>query len=231
MTLGDRTNAIYRELVEEALGLEIESIRFAGEPFGDRDLANVFGGDDAVVNELVRLRDWNASANHYVLGAYHNALLFSVLPDQLEFLNEAAVDDGPMDFCDGRYVVREIDIDACVETLLGDFDFVLPKDRVNELDPAEKFLLGLDDAVFGVANGLPPHPDELHPRRGSADAVVEIVEITVAAEDALRRRHSAAPDAVWEEVAAMGPLYRRGERFPYWPAWLDGGEAGSEADC
>ncbi len=231
MTIGDRTNTIYRELVEQALDLEIASIRGAGEPFGDRDLANVFGGDDAVVNELVRLRDWNASANHYVLGAYHNALLFSVLPDQLESLNEAAADDGPMDFCGGRYVVREIDVDACVETLLEDFDFVLPTDRVNELDPAEKFLLGLDEAVFGVANGLPPHPDELQPRRGSGDAVVEIVAMTAATEDGLRRRHRAAPDAVWEEIAAMGPLYRRGERFPYWPAWLDDGAAGSRPDC
>lgn len=230
MTIGDRTNAIYRELVEQALDMEIDSIRGAGEPFGDRGLANVFGGDDAVVNELVRLGEWNASADHYVLGAYHNALLFSVLPGRLVILNEVAADDGPMDFCDGRYVVREIDVDACIEPLLEDFDFVLPTNRVNELDPAEKFLLGLDEAVFGVANGLPPHPDELQPRRGSPVAVVEIVEITAAAEDALRRRHSAAPDAVWEEVAAMGPLYRRGERFPYWPAWLDGSEAGSGAD-
>jgi len=43
--------------------------------------------------------------------------------------------------------------------------------------------------------------------------VVEVIELLPAAEAALRRRHEAAPGAVWAEVAEMGFLYRRGETF------------------
>ena len=81
-------------------------------------------------------------------------------------------------------------------------------------------MLGLEDGVFGLANGLAPHRDELVPRRGRGDAVERIVELSADDEADLRRRHHAAPDAVWHEVAELGPLYRAGEVFPFWPAWL-----------
>jgi len=47
-----------------------------------------------------------------------------------------------------------------------------------------------------------------------------IAELTAAQEAELQRRHDADPDAVWNDFEAMGVVYRRGEAFPYWPAWL-----------
>lgn len=50
--------------------------------------------------------------------------------------------------------------------------------------------------------------------------VEAIVELSDDHEADPRRRHQAAPDAVWHDVAELGPLYRLGESFPFWPAWL-----------
>ena len=116
-------------------------------------------------------------------------------------------------------MVRGIDVNAFVDAFFADTDFALPADVVNALSGGGKATLGLEDGVFGLANGLVPHRDDLVPRRGRADAVEAIVELSGAHEANLRRRHQAAPDAVWHEVAEMGQLYRAGEVFPFWPAW------------
>jgi len=223
VTIGARTNAIYREVVSSALDLEIDAIARAGDRLQDRRLARALGGEGGVLRELRRLRDLNDRDQHFELGAYHNALLHGVLPGQIEGMNGAHAGGPPMECCDGRYVVREIDLDAFLDAFFDDTDFALAADVVNGMLPAGKEALGFDEAVFGVVNALPPHASELQARPGSLDAVVEIVELSPAAEAALRRRHEAAPGAVWAEVAEMGFRYRRGERFPYWPSWLDGG--------
>lgn len=220
MTIGHRTNAIYQDVVSAALVLEIDMLVLAGERSVDRQLARTFGGDDLVLHELRCLRVLNAGAEHYELGAYHNALVHAVVPGQIEVLNDAHADGEPLLLCGGRYVVRGIDIDAFVDAFFADNDFALPSDVVNALSSAGKSLLGLEDGVFGLANGLAPHRDELVPRRGRDDSVEAVVELSGAHEADLRRRHQAAPDAVWHEVAELGPLYQAGEVFPFWPVWL-----------
>ena len=221
MTMGHRTNAIYQDAVTAEHDLEIDMLARAGERLVDRELARTFGGDDLVLHELRRLRVLNAAAEHYDLGAYHNALVHAVVPDQIEALNEThAIGNKLIVLCGGRYVVRGIDVDAFVDAFFADTDFALPADVVNALSSSGKSLLGLEDGVFGLANGLAPHRDDLVPRRGRDDVVEKIVELSGAHEADLRRRPRAAPDAVWHEVAELGPLYRAGEVFPFWPAWL-----------
>ncbi|MCB9877016.1 MAG: hypothetical protein H6835_05375 [Planctomycetes bacterium] len=58
-------------------------------------------------------------------------------------------------------------------------------------------------------------------RQGRGDAVEAIVELSADDEADLRRRHQTAPAAVWHEVVELGPLYRAGQVFPFWPAWLN----------
>lgn len=225
MSLGVRTNAIYQEVVAAALDLEIDLLLRGGERLVDRKIARTFGGDTVVVRELQRLRELNRAPEHYDLGAYHNALLYAVLPDQIDAMNDAHAGEELMAFCSGRYRVRCIDDGAFEDAFFADTDFALSRDVVNAFEPAEKHVLGLADGVFGVANALPPHAKELRVRRGDPEAVEPIAELTEAHEAALRRRHETAPAAVWRELDAMGWLYKRGAEFPYWPAWLvaDGG--------
>src|SRR5262245_30322834 len=130
MSLGVRTNAIFREAVEMALDLEIDALTNGRAKLLDRKIARTFGGDAVVVRELRRLRDLNAHADHHDLHAYHNALLYAVLPGQLENLSDAHRDE-PMEFCGGRYLVRAIDIEAFFDVFFEDTDFMLPTDVVN----------------------------------------------------------------------------------------------------
>ncbi|MEZ5654252.1 MAG: hypothetical protein R3E87_27270 [Burkholderiaceae bacterium] len=221
MTIGHRTNAIYQDAVTAEHDLEIDMLARAGERLVDRELARTFGGDDLVLHELRRLRVLNAAAEHYDLGAYHNALVHAVVPGQIEALNEAHAIGGELiTLCCGRYLVRGIDVGAFIGAFFADTDFALPADVVNALSSGGKSLLGLEDGVFGLANGLVPHRDDLVPRQGRGDAVEAIVELSESHEADLRRRHQAGPDAVWHEVAELGPLYQAGEVFPFWPAWL-----------
>jgi hypothetical protein len=119
------------------------------------------------------------------------------------------------------YFVREIDVEALFDALFEDTDFILPKDVVNALTAGDKSVLGLDANVFGVANELRPHGDELRPGKASRSAVESIAELTAADEATLHRRHESDPDGAWGDFEAMGVVYRRGEPFPYWPAWLE----------
>ncbi|MCB9876992.1 MAG: hypothetical protein H6835_05250 [Planctomycetes bacterium] len=111
-------------------------------------------------------------------------------------------------------------VHCLVDAFFADTDFALPADVVNALSGGGKAMLVLEGGVFGLANGLAPQRDELVPRRGRADAVEAIVELSDSHEADLCRRHQAAPDAVWHEVAELGPVYRAGEVFPFWPEWL-----------
>jgi hypothetical protein len=226
VSFGVRTNAIFQEAVGAALDLEIDNLRLAGGRFDDREVARVFGGDRVVVRELARLRDANASQAHFDLGAYHNRLLYALLPDQLEALHDVHAGQA-IEFGGGRYLVRGIDVDSLMDALFGDTDFLLPKDVVNAFGGGEKSVLGMDDGVFGVANGLRPHESELQLCPAPRSAFESIVELTAVQETELRRRHRTAPGAVWHAVAAMGWVYRRGEVFPFWPAWLDQDAAGA----
>jgi hypothetical protein len=47
-----------------------------------------------------------------------------------------------------------------------------------------------------------------------------IVELTAPQDAELRRRHETAPAAVWGDFERRAVVYRRGEAFPIWPAWL-----------
>ncbi len=194
------------------LDFEIDMLEREGQRFEDRRLARVFGGDVGVVRELKRLREWNNAAEHFEIGPYHNALLYSFVVEAIAGLPEEL-----LVFGDGRYRVKRIDDFAFEESFFPDTDFELPPEKVNAFGAAEKFVLGVDEATFGVVNGLPPHAKELRARRGDPKAVEPIGELTEAQDAALRRRHKTAPEAVWRELGAMGVIYQRGQVFPYLP--------------
>ena len=58
-----------------------------------------------------------------------------------------------------------IDFDALIDTYFWDTDFLLDAEHFARLDPDAKASLGFSPSVFGVVQGLAPHPDELVLRR------------------------------------------------------------------
>ena len=219
MTIGCRTNAIFQEAVTAGIDMEISMLMCEGMSLDDEEIQRTFGGREVVVRELQRLLDLNESGDHFELGAYHNALLHSFLVGFVEAMHEPC-EGKMMTFCAGRYVVHQIDASAFETAFFADTDFALPKDVVNDLGGAEKLMLGVDDGVFGVANALVPHEQDLQVRPASRTAAEPIVELTKEREAELRRRHRTAPKQVAGQIESMGVIYQRSETFPYWPAWL-----------
>ena len=58
-----------------------------------------------------------------------------------------------------------IDFDALVDTYFWDTDFLIDAETFSRLDADAKKTLGFTEGLFGVVQGLPPHPEELVLRR------------------------------------------------------------------
>ena len=121
----------------------------------------------------------------YVPTDYHWLLMYECLQGQIEALN-----DDPLPLLvnlltalataqDALYLMLparskgdagfSIDFDALVDMYFWDTDFLLDAEQFARLSPTEKAHLGLSPSVFGVVQGLAPHPDELVLRRAEED--------------------------------------------------------------
>jgi hypothetical protein len=117
----------------------------------------------------------------YVPTDYHWLLLYECLQGQIEALNEdplpplvnlltalATAQDTLYLTLPTRSKGGEgfsIDFDALVDMYFWDTDFLLDAEQFARLDPDAKANLGVSPSVFGVVQGLAPHPDELVLRR------------------------------------------------------------------
>src|SRR5215471_2716860 len=117
----------------------------------------------------------------YVPTEYHWLLMYECLQVQIEVLNDmllpclveqlqllATVQDAvylslPTRAKDGAGV--HIDFDALIDTYFWDTDFLMDAELFSRLGPDAKANLGFSASVFGVVQGLSPHPDELVLRR------------------------------------------------------------------
>jgi hypothetical protein len=130
---------------------------------------------------LVDLVDKLRLPEEYVPTDYHWLLLYECLQGQIERLN-----DDPLPPLvnlltalataqDALYLTLparsqgvagfSIDFDALVDMYFWDTDFLLDAETVAQLDADAKARLGFSPSVFGVVQGLAPHPDELVLRR------------------------------------------------------------------
>jgi len=132
---------------------------------------------ETLLDLLVKLR----LPEEYVPTEYHWLLMYECLEVQIEVLNDmplpllveqlktlATVQDAvylslPTRAKDvaGFY----IDFDALIETYFWDTDFLMDAELFSQLSPDAKANLGFSASVFGVVQGLSPHPDELVLRR------------------------------------------------------------------
>jgi hypothetical protein len=121
----------------------------------------------------------------YVPTDYHWLLMYECLQGQTEALNEDPLPPlvnlltALATAQDALYLTLparsqgsagfSIDFDALVDMYFWDTDFLLDAEQFARLDPDAKASLGFSPSVFGVIQGLSPHPDELVLRRAAED--------------------------------------------------------------
>ena len=97
----------------------------------------------------------------YQLTDYHWLLLYDGLRVYCALHNDAAREAPTTTLPVGPYQIGPIDFDAVVDQYFWDTDFLLESPTLTELRPEGRQSLGVADEVFGIAQGLPPHPEEL----------------------------------------------------------------------
>jgi len=117
----------------------------------------------------------------YVPTEYHWLLLYECLQVQIEVLNDmllpllveqlttlATVQDAVYLSLPTRakdVTGFHIDFEALIDAYFWDTDFLMDAELFSRLGPDAKASLGFSASVFGVIQGLSPHPDELVLRR------------------------------------------------------------------
>jgi hypothetical protein len=103
----------------------------------------------------------SSSCGHHLLTDYHWLLLYDGLRVYCEFHNVYAPEARTQTLPVGLYQIGPIDFDAVVDQYFWDTDFLLEGPILAGLGPEGRQSMGVADEVFGIAQGLPPHPDEL----------------------------------------------------------------------
>ena len=132
---------------------------------------------ETLLDLLVKLR----LPEEYVPTEYHWLLMYECLKVQIEVLNDmllpllveqlktlATVQDAVYLSLPTRakdVAGFHIDFDALIDTYFWDTDFLMDAELFSRLGPDAKANLGFSASVFGVVQGLSPHPDELVLRR------------------------------------------------------------------
>jgi hypothetical protein len=132
---------------------------------------------ETLVDLLAKLR----LPEEYVPTEYHWLLMYECLQDQTEVLNDmlppllierlktlATAQDALYLTLPTRakgIASFHIDFDALLDKYFWDTDFLIDAELFARLSPDEKARLGFSPSVFGVTQGLAPHPDELILRR------------------------------------------------------------------
>jgi hypothetical protein len=126
---------------------------------------------------LLDLLDKLQLPEDYVPTDYHWLLLYECLQGQIKALNDAPLPllvnllTALATAQDALYLTLpprsqgvagfSIDFDALVDMYFWDTDFLMDAESFARLTPDAKASLGFSPSVFGVIQGLAPHPDEL----------------------------------------------------------------------
>ena len=97
----------------------------------------------------------------WALNDYHYCLLYDILEEFCEVRNDEGRElEMPFAvFKDSE--IWQVDFELLLETYFPDTDFLIPLDRMAELDDEEKKQFGFRPETFPIAMGLKPHPKEL----------------------------------------------------------------------
>lgn len=95
------------------------------------------------------------------LNDYHYCLLYDILDEFCEVRNDMGREiDMPFAVM-GDIKIWGVDFEAISEIYFPDTDFMIPQERMENLDEEEKKHFGFRPETFPTTMGLKPHPDEL----------------------------------------------------------------------
>ena len=116
----------------------------------------------AVVKQLLAT---SKEPDRYRITDYHYALLFDCLGNYCDLFNMVANErpDGLLAL--GEYELKEIDFEGLIEVFFWDTDFAFSPEVVEGLGEKGREEMGIADEVFGIAEGLEPHSEELRVER------------------------------------------------------------------
>jgi hypothetical protein len=97
----------------------------------------------------------------YQLTDYHWLLLYDTLRAYCALHNDYAQEAPTQTLPVGPYQIGPIDFDALLDLYFWDTDFLLEGPTLAGLGPDTRKAMDVADEVFGISQGLPPHPDEL----------------------------------------------------------------------
>jgi hypothetical protein len=116
---------------------------------------------DLARTTLTQLRTASRASELYQPTDYHWLLLYDGLRVYCAIHNDYARETSTTTLPVGPYQIGPIDFDAVVDQYFWDTDFLLEGPILAGLGPDGRKSMGVADEVFGIAQGLPPHPDEL----------------------------------------------------------------------
>jgi hypothetical protein len=110
---------------------------------------------------LAKLLTASRAPTVYQLTDYHWLLLYDCLRVYCAIHNDDAKEAPTTTLPVGRYQIGPIDFNAVVDQYFWDTDFLLEGPILAGLGPDGRQSMGVADDVFGIAQGLPPHADEM----------------------------------------------------------------------
>jgi hypothetical protein len=116
---------------------------------------------ESAATVLDHLLTASRAAEVYHLTDYHWLLLYDCLRVYCEIHSDFAQEAPSKTLPVGPYHIGPIDFDALVDRYFWDTDFLLASPTLAGLGPEGRKTMDVADEVFGIAQGLPPHPDEL----------------------------------------------------------------------
>jgi hypothetical protein len=163
LRFAQRPDAIFLGILHDSLEDLQEILTDADEGFWPAQYptaARCFSPDLARAT-LDQLLTASQAKQLYQLTDYHWLLLYDCLRVYCEIHNDYAQEVPSKTLPLGPYQIGRIDFDAVVDQYFWDTDFLLEGPTLAGLGPEGRKSMGVADETFGIAQGLPPHPDEL----------------------------------------------------------------------
>lgn len=158
-----KPDPVFIAILHAALEVAADSIEEASDdeswPEDYPRLARCFTREAAlaVIGELLAASRAEAL---YQITDYHWLVVHECLHDHCAVHNDLVRHEGPQPV--GPWRVGPIDVPALLDLYFWDTDFLFDSGSVTAMGPEGRAAMGMSDEVFGISQGLLPHPEELN---------------------------------------------------------------------